>query len=227
MIRRAAVLTVAALLLAGCTLAPEPVVSPTPTKAEIALPTPAVGVVGSGDLNGMPFDITWDGNDFALTGLAGMPEGTLEVSSAQAVVGECTPGYSLVFGLPFPVPIPLATAEITRDVTFLNSVSLVGEYTNDCYGYPVLSTAPIVWSMKPLYTDLVVVDSGDTGGARGIVTLDGETPVSYQVNQGDVLQEIAARFGLTTDQLVWLNPHRSNQETVYKDETLNLSPSRR
>ena len=227
--RRAAVLTVAAMLLAGCSASQEPVVSesPTPTATEIALPAPAEGVVGTGDLNGVPFDIIWDGKEFVLTGLAEVPEGTLVVSSAQAVVGECTPGYSLVFGLPFPVPVPLATARTTRDLTFLTSVSMVGAYTNDCYGYPVLSTAPIEWSMQPLYPDLVVTDSGDTGGARGIVTLEGETPISYQVNQGDVLHEIAARFGLTTDQLIWLNPHRSNQEIDYKDETLNLSPSRR
>lgn len=227
MIRRAVVLSAAALLLAGCAVAPEPVVeTPTPTPTQDALPSPPVGVVGTGTLDGLPFEVTWDGSDFLLTGLAGVSNGTLVISADPGVVGEC-PAANLVYGLPVPVPIPLASGKNTRDVTFLSSVSLVGEYTNDCYGYPVLSTAPILWSMQPLYPDLVVTDSGDTGGARGIVTLDGDIPVSYKVNQGDVLEEIAARFGITSDQLLWLNPRRTSPETVFKDETLNLSPSRR
>ena len=230
MIRHAVVLAAAAMLLAGCAIAPEPVVEtpqPTPTPTEPALPAPALGVVGSGTLNGVPFEVTWDGYSFQLVGLEGVPEGIVLVSAEPGVVGECPEADDLIFGLPFPVPIPLAEAKNTRDVTYLRSVSLVGEYTNDCYGFPVLSTAPIEWSMQPLYPDLVVSDSGDTGGARGIVTLDGETPISYTVNQGDVLEEIAARFAITPDQLVWLNPRRKTPDTVFKDEILNLSPSRR
>lgn len=229
MIRRAAVLTAAVLLLAGCTVAPEPVVTPTPTPTPtvVALPEPAHGVVGAGTLDGVPFEVTWDGYQFTLTGFEQVASGTVQLSAAAGVVGECTEGYALRFGLPSPIPLPLATAEVTRDLTFVTAVSMIGAYTDECYGQPVLSTAPISWSMTPLYPDLVVTDSGETGGAKGAVILDGEVLVGYRVNQGDVLAEIAARFGLTTDQLVWLNPRRENPDMVYTDETLNLSPQRR
>jgi len=52
-------------------------------------------------------------------------------------------------------------------------------------------------------------------------------PVSYRVKQGDVVEQIATRFGLTDDQLLWLNPRRPNPDIVYTYESLNLSPSRR
>ena len=231
MMRHVAVLATAALLLAGCTAAPEPNISPaptaTPTPTEVALPTPDIGVVGTGSLDGLPFQVTWDGEQFLLLGFEQAPEGMLQMSVAPGVVGKCTKGYGLTFGMPTLAPMPVATGEVTRDVTFLTSVSRLDSYTNDCYGWPVLSTTSIAWSMQALYPDLVVTDSGDTGGALGVPTLEGTTVVSYTVRQGDVLEEIAARFGLTADQLRWLNPRRSNQAIVYKDETLNLSPSRR
>ena len=230
MMRHAVVMTAAVLLLAGCTpTAPEPIVTPTPTPTptEVALPAPEIGVVGTGTANGLPFEVTWDGKQFQLVGLENAPQGMLQLSAALGVVGKCTPGYGITFSTPTFAPLPLASGDITRDVTFLTSASMLGTYTDVCNGQPVLSTVPITWSMQPLYPDLAVTDSGDTGGALGVPTLEGTTVVSYTVRQGDVLEEIAARFGLTTDQLRWLNPRRSNQSIVFKDETLNLSPSRR
>ena len=231
MMRHVVVLATAALLLAGCTAAPEPNITTaptaTPTPTEVALPAPDLGVVGTGTLDGVPFQVTWDGEQFLLLGFEHAPGGMLQISVAPGVVGKCTRGYGPTFGLPTLAPMPLATGEVTRDMTFLTSVSILDTYTNDCNGWPVLSTTSITWSMQPLYPNLVVTDSGDTGGALGIPTLEGTTAVAYTVHQGDVLEEIAARFGLTTDQLRWLNPRRSNQAIVYKDETLNLSPARR
>lgn len=231
MMRHAAVIVAAALLLAGCTLAPEPVPSPTqtssPTPTTAVLPEPEHGVVGTGTLDGVSFEIVWDGSAFLLTGFENVQSGLVQISSELGVVGECIGDFLPVFDLPSPVPLRIAEATATRDATFIKSVSIVGEYTNDCYAYPVLSTAPIVWSMQPLYPDLVIVDSGETGGAKGFTTLEGDVPITYLVNQGDVLEEIAARFGLTPDQLRWLNPRRQNPDFVYKDETLNLSPTRR
>lgn len=232
MIRRAAVLTAAVVLLAGCTAVPDPVTVPTPSATPTAapLPEPPLGVVGTGVLDGAPFDIRWDGSAFWLSGLETLPvdDYTLVgVSTEPGVVGECLGGYARTYGPPFSAALNLGSAPRVRDATFLVSISTLGPYSGSCYGQPVLSTAPITWSMQPLYPDLVVVDSGETGGAKGAVTLEGEVPVSYRVHQGDVLEEIAARFGITTDELVWLNPRRPNPDIVYTEETLNLSPSRR
>ena len=230
MIRRAAVLTATVLLLAGCTAAPEAEVVPSATPTEAALPQPPVGLVATGVLDGAPFRIDWDGSTFWLSGLDTVPatDGSLiGVSTVMPVVGDCLGGYARTFAPPFGQAFDIGSAPRVRDATFFVSVSTLGPYTGSCYGQPVLSTASIDWTMTPLYPDLAVSDSGETGGAKGVVTLEGDVPVSYTVNQGDVLEEIAARLGLTTDQLVWLNPRRPDPTTVYKDETLNLSPTRR
>lgn len=230
MIRRAAVLTAAVLLLAGCTAAPEPVETPTAPATEAPLPQPPVGVVGTGTLDGAPFRIEWDGSTYWLSGLDTVPAtpGTLiGVSTEMAVVGECLGGYARTFGPPFSQAFNIGSAPRVRDATFLVSISTLGAYNGSCVGQPVLSTAPIRWTMTPLYPDLAVSDSGKRDGARGTVVREDDVPVSYRVSEGDAVEQIATRFGLTDDQLLWLNPRRPNPDIVYTDETLNLSPSRR
>ena len=205
MIRRAAVLTAAVLLLAGCAAVPDPVVVPTPTITEAPLPQPPMGVVGTGTLDSAPFDIRWDGSTFWLSGLETLPvdDYTLVgVSTESGTVGQCLGGYARTYGPPFSAALNLGSAPRVRDATFFVSVSTLGPYSGSCYGQPVISTALITWTMQPLYPDLVVVDSGENEGATGIVTLEGDVPVSYVVNEGDAVEQIAARFGLTDDQLV-------------------------
>lgn len=230
MIRRAAVLTAVVLLLAGCSAAPQPVVPPPPTPTEAALPQPPVGQVATGVLDGAPFRVDWDGTTFWLSGLDTLPvtdSSLIGLSTEMPVVGECLGGYARTFGPPFNQAFDIGSVPRVRDATFLVSVSTLGPYDGSCYGQPVLSTASINWTMQPLYPDITVTDSGETGGAKGFVTFEGDVPVSYTVNQGDVLAEIAARLGLTSDELLWLNPRRPDPTTAYKDETLNLSPFRR
>ena len=230
MIRAAAVLTGAVLLLAGCAAAPAPTTSSTAVPTAAALPQPPVGVVGTGVLDGAPFRIDWDGSTFWLSGLDTLPatEGSLiGLSTVTAVVGDCLGGYARTFGPPFSQAFNIGSAPNVRDATFFVSISALGPYTGSCVGQPVVSTAPIEWTMTPLYPDLTVSDLGERPGANGIVTSEKDGPVSYSVAEDDRLDEIAARFGLTVDQLVWLNPRRPDPTAVYNNETLNLSPSRR
>ena len=230
MIRRAAVLAGAVVLLAGCTAAPTPVETPTASPTEAALPQPPVGVVGTGVLDGAPFRIEWDGSTFWLSGLDTVPAAPgnlIGLSTEMPTVGDCLGGYARTFGPPFSQAFNIGSAPRVRDATFLVSISTLGPYTGSCVGQPVLSTAPIDWTMTPLYPDLTVTDSGDRKGAGGIVVREDDVPVSYRVKQGDSVEEIATRFGITVDQLVWLNPRRPSPDIVYTDETLNLSPSRR
>jgi len=237
MIRHAAVLSAAVLLLAGCTAAPAPIEtvtgSPTAMATDASLPAPEIGTVGPGTLAGHPFEIAWDGIDFGITGLNGLDQADgsyLYVLPHMPAVGYC-PDNEFVLSLSYasPTPLPISGAQSSNDPTYLHSVSQidVGPRADGCFSR-VTSVGEIIWTIDPLYPELIVVDAGETGGAKGIVTLEGAVAVAYKVNQGDVLEEIAARFGLTPEELKWLNPRRTKDLTiVYKDETLNLSPSGR
>ena len=237
---RASVIGLAVVvMLAGCGETPEPVptlTSPTPTPTVVVQPTPPIGPVGSGTLAGVPFTVEWDGTNFAVFGLSALDlaRGVFIYFTIDPVAeGDCSDGYFLAFdlvGVPAEIGLPIDGASTSADPTFIHGISQVFQeevYDGGCF-MPIVAASTITWTMAPLYPDLVVTDSGDTGGARGVVTLDGTTPVSYLVHQGDVWEEIAARFGITGVQLDWLNPRRHTAlSEAIKEETLNLSPSRR
>jgi hypothetical protein len=95
---------------------------------------------------------------------------------------------------------------------------------------PIVTHAPLTWNTPDLRPGLAVVDSGAVTGAMGVVSLDGDQPISYTVAQGDTLAVVAERFGITLDDLFYLNPRRSpNPEDAqaFTGEVLNLSRSNR
>jgi hypothetical protein len=110
-------------------------------------------------------------------------------------------------------------------VLTLNAV----EPRTGCF-YPVVALAPLTWTMPDLRPDTRVVDSGETGGATGVATDTEGRPVSYTVAPNDLLPEIAARFGITVDDLLYLNPARNppgDPRWAHLDEVLNLDKSSR
>jgi len=116
------------------------------------------------------------------------------------------------------------------DPSFLDG-AVIAQYVeadaleNDCQR-TILARAPFTWSMPDLRPGLKVADSGSTTGATGKVTeVDGE-PVSYHVAAGDLLGDVADRFGLTLEDLDWLNPFRGVGAAVV-DEELNLDRDNR
>lgn len=99
----------------------------------------------------------------------------------------------------------------------------------DCLA-DVVGRGVIEWTFEPLRSDLLAVDSGATGGARGEVEVIEGQPVSYLVAGNDLIDEVAARFGITRDDLFYLNPTRMPapmSETLHVGEVLNLSVERR
>lgn len=104
----------------------------------------------------------------------------------------------------------------------------VGQPATGCY-YPVIATAALDWALPDFRPDLVVADSGATGLANGTVELHDGRPGSYKVASGDILTEIAARFGVTVADLHYLNPtrHAWEEDMAYAEEVLNLDKSRR
>ncbi|MFE5671580.1 LysM peptidoglycan-binding domain-containing protein [Agromyces sp. NPDC056523] len=88
----------------------------------------------------------------------------------------------------------------------------------------VVATAALTWDLPDMNPGLAVVDRGPDDGARGAVTLapDG-TPSTYRVAWGDTPDGITERFGITLDDLEWLNPDRLTTRLVLADLTLNLA----
>ncbi len=71
---------------------------------------------------------------------------------------------------------------------------------------PPAAKAVLNWTYEPLRASLVPDDSGVTGGAEGEATsVDGEI-VTYTVAPNDLIEEVAARFGMTADDIEYLNP---------------------
>lgn len=96
--------------------------------------------------------------------------------------------------------------------------------TNGCVFTPV-AFAPISWTLPDTHPDLSVRDSGSMAGARGTATVVSGAPSSYVVADGDNLSSIAARFGISLDDLLFLNPMDSMP--LWAGQHLNLSKALR
>jgi hypothetical protein len=95
---------------------------------------------------------------------------------------------------------------------------------------PIVALTGIHWTMKSIYPALTVRDRGAALGAQGVVANKDGKPFSYRTAPDDTWQSIAHRFGLTSAELVYLNPirHPSGQKPeAYQDQVLNLSPGNR
>ena len=105
-----------------------------------------------------------------------------------------------------------------------------GAGLEDCF-YAVAAVAPLTWTLPDMRPGLVMSDAGSTGGARGEVELSEGDPLAYTVVDDDLLPAIAARFGVTLDDLLYLNPARvvpgDDPALAYVGETLNLDPANR
>jgi hypothetical protein len=95
---------------------------------------------------------------------------------------------------------------------------------------PIVALASIRWSMKPIYPRLALADHGAASGATGTaMTKDGEL-FSYTTATNDAWAAIAQRFGLTSAELLYLNPIRhpeAEPAIAYAGQILNLSQANR
>ena len=190
-----------------------------------------VSVVSSGD--GW-FDLVIDGFSSPVTAisvsLATEPfseELYCEVTQVIYGFGDVDPASRIV------MPMDFGSFELMHDPSFFDTLLLVNKDADaprtGCF-YPVLASADLTWTMPDVRPDIRVVDSGSTGGATGTVELDGDRPLSYSVAPGDVMEEIAGRFGITVADIFWLSPtRRPNQQDpqAYAFEVLNLDKAAR
>jgi hypothetical protein len=88
----------------------------------------------------------------------------------------------------------------------------------------------LTWTMPDMRPWMTVVDGGARTDARGTVNNVDGAPASYLVAAGDTLSAIASRFGITIEDVFYLNPDRAtgNRDAgAHEGETLNLSKDRR
>lgn len=103
------------------------------------------------------------------------------------------------------------------DLSYFNSVELVSDGD-------VIAEATMAWTIPAFYPGLVLKDSGPAPYARGTVTSFDGLPASYTVWGNDNSQAVATRFGITLDQLFYLNPQLRRGDTeLLRDTRLNLS----
>jgi hypothetical protein len=121
-----------------------------------------------------------------------------------------------------------------RDPSYLRSVVLVPLVADDATSTPswanhVLAVAPLTWKVGPEYPDLHVTVGKSVPGAYGIVTNNAAgVPSVYLVAHGDEARVVAKRFGITVDQLEWMNPTVYRQDDwLFEGTTLNLDPADR
>jgi LysM repeat protein len=93
----------------------------------------------------------------------------------------------------------------------------------------VLAVDRVTWSIPARESNVHPVDGGARTGATGSVTATTPSgaPSRYRVAVGDTTDLVAARFGIPSDYLVWLNDGRDvfdQRRQLYSGVTLNLDP---
>ena len=238
------------VLLAGCAAgvgvleptAPTPESSEADTAGDSAIASAPIGTIGTGTFtsdDGTTGTVSFDSDGGLLT--LRLHDLVLPEQSQVGVVVAVQPipagqtcfdsGPRLTFG-PAEAGTSAQEGQLLRfyggDPTGIDQVILTTPYGLDVKGdcnATIIARADIEWTFAPLRPDLRVTDSGETGGARGTVeTVDGAS-VAYTVAPGDLIEEVAARLGLTVSDIGYLNTVRlpePEQATLHDGERLNL-----
>ena len=93
----------------------------------------------------------------------------------------------------------------------------------------VLAVSTVTWSIPVRQSNVHPVDGGARANASGAVTATtaGGAPKSYVIAPGDLIDAVAARFGISVEDLIWLNANLQvfgDQQYLYEGTTLNLDP---
>ncbi|NNC13987.1 LysM domain-containing protein [Planctomonas sp. JC2975] len=93
----------------------------------------------------------------------------------------------------------------------------------------VLAVNTVKWSVPVRQSNVHPADGGSRTFATGKVTAttSGGAPKSYVVAPGDITDVVAARFGISVADLIWLNANLQvfgDQQYLYEGTTLNLDP---
>lgn len=94
----------------------------------------------------------------------------------------------------------------------------------------VLAVNSVSWTIPLRQTNVHPVDGGTRIYASGTVTATTASgaPKHYLVAPGDVTAVVAQRFGISVEDLIWLNANLEvfgDQQYLYEGTTLNLDPN--
>ncbi|WP_258368421.1 LysM domain-containing protein [Curtobacterium sp. MCBD17_013] len=93
----------------------------------------------------------------------------------------------------------------------------------------VLAVDTVHWSIPVRQSNVHPVDGGARPYASGTVTATTASgaPKRYRVAHGDTTAMVASRFGISVQDLIWLNAGLQvfgDQQYLYEDTTINLDP---
>jgi len=94
----------------------------------------------------------------------------------------------------------------------------------------VLAVSTVHWSIPLRQTNVHPLDGGSRAYASGTVTATTTTgaPKRYLVAPGDITAVVAQRFGISVEDLIWLNANLEvfgDQQYLYEGTTINLDPN--
>ena len=86
------------------------------------------------------------------------------------------------------------------------------------------------WVIPLRQTNVHPADGGTRAYASGTVTAKTSTgaPKRYLIAPGDITAVVAQRFGISVEDLIWLNANLEvfgDQQYLYEGTTLNLDPN--
>lgn len=232
------------VVLTGCT-APAPVPDPT-VAVPIPLPTAGVhvpldipdGVVATGELRTQAgaslgaVEVSKSGGVYTVrlpTGSFGDANWFAALSDGAVPSGWCGENNAYQLALGAPEDRTDTFTDATGDPSYWRQLLIV-DYRSGVVpscGLPLVAAAELGWTSPATRPWLAVVDAGPKAAARGPVLLDGDRPVIYRVVAGDTWNAIADRFGMSADDLEFLNPLERRPMIARVSEILNLDPAGR
>jgi len=229
--------------------APSPSPSTPPPPAPVITPVPAGTVVAEGNVaspkgsihyhyrmvsNG---DDTYSAEYSGFTNTAPIPVSATLIEIPPRVGDGLTDhgvGDHLLGGPTTSAPAPSA-ANIGTAPSYLvalvtySSVASADGVPVELGPAKVLAVNTVHWSVPARQTNVHPSDGGARPLAGGMVTASTPSgaPTSYRVGHGDLPANVAERFGITLQDLLWLNPGSGAfdpQGNLYEDAILNLDP---
>ncbi|MCJ1714335.1 LysM domain-containing protein [Curtobacterium sp. VKM Ac-2922] len=233
---------------------------PTAAPSQASMPAPTISTIPDGTVLAeadvtspkgsvhFHYRVVAAGDSYAIeysgfTSTLPVPVGVMLIDKAPAV-GDGITAHGVgdhQLGGPTTTPAPTASTPLTGssyDPSWLGTIVTYSDASSDP-SIPVeigpgkvLSVNSVRWSVPARTTNVHPVDGGARSGANGTVsaTTASGAPASYVIAPDDLIANVADRFGISVEALIWLDPDLrvyGDQQWLYEGTTINLDPVRR